>query len=109
MGDLTALAPRARVRGRRSVARVAQWVTTTSYLQRWLVLGGAIGLIAGAAAIAFYSLLVWFTHLFLTDLVGRGIHLSAVTSDVPPGSEHFLDRRLRHRATAPLTRACFSP
>ncbi len=70
MGDLTALLLRARVRGRRSVARVAQWVATTSYLQRWLVLGGAIGLIAGAGAIAFYSLLVWFTHLFLTDLVG---------------------------------------
>lgn len=70
MGDLTSLALRARVRSRRSVARVAQWVATTSYLQRWLVLGGAIGLIAGAGAIVFYSLLAWFTHLFLTDLVG---------------------------------------
>ncbi len=70
MGDLTALAARARVRGRRSVARVAQWVTTTSYLQRWLVLGGAIGLIAGAGAIAFYSLLVWFTHLSAPAMAG---------------------------------------
>jgi H+/Cl- antiporter ClcA len=70
VGDLTGLTQRSRDRARRQVARVAQWVATTSYLQRWLVLGSAIGLIAGAGAVVFYSLLVACTHLFLTDLVG---------------------------------------
>ncbi|MGH9114616.1 MAG: chloride channel protein, partial [Acidimicrobiales bacterium] len=68
---------RVRARGRRSAARVAQWVTTTTYLQRWLVLGGAIGLIAGCGAIVFYSLLIAFTHLLLTDLVGYQVPTAA--------------------------------
>jgi len=52
------------------VARVAGWVTTTTYLQRWLVLGTAIGAIAGLGAVVFYDLLGVATHVFLRDLVG---------------------------------------
>jgi CIC family chloride channel protein len=55
------------------VAKIAGWVTTTTYLRRWLVLGSAIGLIAGLGAIVFYDLLGFATHVLLRDLVGYSV------------------------------------
>lgn len=58
-------------------ARVASWVSTTTYLRRWLVLGAAIGAIAGLGAVVFYTLLTLATHWFLSDIVGYTASVSA--------------------------------
>jgi CIC family chloride channel protein len=43
---------------------------STRYLARWLVLGTAIGLVAGIGAIVFYVAIEFATHLFLGQIVG---------------------------------------
>jgi CIC family chloride channel protein len=43
---------------------------STRYLARWLVLGSAIGLVAGIGAIVFYLAIEFTTHLFLGQIVG---------------------------------------
>jgi chloride channel protein, CIC family len=40
------------------------------YLTRWLLLGTAIGAVAGLGAIVFYLAIDWSTHFFLGELVG---------------------------------------
>jgi chloride channel protein, CIC family len=52
------------------MARVSRWLSSTSYLQKWLVLGVLIGTAAGVGAIVFYEALIACTHLFLGVLAG---------------------------------------
>jgi H+/Cl- antiporter ClcA len=52
------------------MARASRWLAGTSYLQKWLVLGVLIGVMAGTGAIVFYEALVGATHLFLVVLAG---------------------------------------
>jgi chloride channel protein, CIC family len=51
-------------------ARAGRSLTRASYLRKWVLLGGAIGIIAGFGAVAFYELLRVSTWLFLHLLVG---------------------------------------
>ncbi len=48
----------------------ARWVSNAPYLEKWLVLGIAIGAIAGVGAIAFFAALSACTHLLLGTLAG---------------------------------------
>jgi H+/Cl- antiporter ClcA len=50
--------------------RLGGWVRRRSYLPKWLVLGSAIGVIAGLGAVAFYWALREAGHLLLDDLGG---------------------------------------
>jgi CIC family chloride channel protein len=50
--------------------RASQWVSTTTYLQKWIVLGVVLGIIAGGGAIVFYEALKAATHLFLGIIAG---------------------------------------
>jgi H+/Cl- antiporter ClcA/CBS domain-containing protein len=52
------------------LARASRWLSGTSYLQKWLVLGVLIGTMAGVGAIVFYEALEAATHLFLGVLAG---------------------------------------
>jgi H+/Cl- antiporter ClcA len=51
-------------------ARLGRWLSAGSYLRKWLVLGIAIGVVAGLGAIVFYEALVLSTRFFLGVLVG---------------------------------------
>ena len=53
----------ARLRGLRTQA--AHQVATASYVRKWVVLGGIIGIIAGLGAVAFFEALKATTYLFL--------------------------------------------
>jgi chloride channel protein, CIC family len=55
---------------RRLEGRAGAWVKSLPYLPRWLVLGGAIGVIAGLGAIVFFETLSLATHFFLGFLAG---------------------------------------
>jgi len=43
---------------------------STRYLTKWLLIAGAIGIVAGLGAIVFYTAIDWSTGFFLGDLVG---------------------------------------
>jgi CIC family chloride channel protein len=58
------------VRLREISARLGRWITSASYLQKWIVLGVGLGLIAGLGAVVFYETLTAATHLFLGVLAG---------------------------------------
>ncbi len=51
-------------------ASLGEWLSDASYIQRWLVLGTALGAIAGLGAVVFYSALALATHLLLGSLGG---------------------------------------
>lgn len=80
---------RSRLRALR--AGVGQSVATSSYLRKWLVLGMAIGLIAGLGAVALYSALAaasWvFLHLVagydVPQAVGEGVRRAAGAATRP--------------------------
>ncbi len=55
---------------RAAMTRASRWLGRASYLQKWLVLGGLIGAMAGVGAIVFYEALLGATHLFLGVLAG---------------------------------------
>lgn len=55
---------------RADAARFGSWIERSSYLRKWLVLAGAIGLIAGLGAVVFYNALVAAMHFFLGSLGG---------------------------------------
>ena len=65
--------PSRSVRARGSAAAVGRWVRSASYLQRWIVLGVAIGAIAGLGAVAFYEALRVCTRFFLEVLAGYSV------------------------------------
>ncbi|TWP36065.1 chloride channel protein [Leekyejoonella antrihumi] len=46
------------------------WIRRTSYLKKWVVLGTAIGVIAGLGAVVFYMALQAAGHLLLDDIGG---------------------------------------
>ncbi|HUY29528.1 MAG TPA: chloride channel protein [Acidimicrobiales bacterium] len=56
--------------GRRVLAWASRRLAAASYLRRWLVLGAAIGAIAGCGAVLFYEALHLATHLLLASLGG---------------------------------------
>ncbi len=51
-------------------ARAGRWLSTASYLKKWIVLGVVIGVVAGLGAVVFYEALVLCTRFFLGVLVG---------------------------------------
>ena len=56
--------------GRRFTGRALAGVRSSPYLRKWLVLGTAIGVVAGLGAVVFYDGLRLATHLLLTDVGG---------------------------------------
>lgn len=62
---------------RTALASIAQSLAAASYLRRWLILGSAIGLIAGGGALLFYTLLTTASHLFLGVLAGYQVPMPA--------------------------------
>ncbi len=60
---------------------------SASYLQRWIVLGIAIGFIAGLGAVVFYEALRLCTHFFLQTLAGYSVPTPAAEGHVA-GSAH---------------------
>jgi len=52
------------------MAAASRWLADASYLQKWLVLGLLIGVMAGVGAVVFYEALLGATHLFLGVLAG---------------------------------------
>jgi CIC family chloride channel protein len=66
------------MRSRTLQVRLGRWLTTATYTQKWLVLGTAIGIIAGLGAIVFYEALRLATYVLLQLLAGYQVPLPAV-------------------------------
>lgn len=62
--------PSPSVRARGGAAAVGRRLRSSSYLQRWVVLGISIGAIAGVGAVVLYEALRLCTHFFLEVLAG---------------------------------------
>ena len=69
-------------------AAAGGWVRRSSYLQKWVVLGTAIGVIAGLGAVVFYIALQAAGHLLLEDLGGYVIPLPS-SEGGGTGSGHY--------------------
>ncbi len=69
-GDDVTRRPALSVKARAFGARAGRWLSGTSYLKKWVVLGAVIGVIAGLGAVVFYEALVLSTRFFLGFLVG---------------------------------------
>ena len=61
-------------------------IARASYLRKWLLLGAAIGVIAGLGAVAFYELLKVSTWLFLHLLVGYDAPAARGEASIRPSS-----------------------
>src|SRR5579875_1519279 len=70
------------------LAPLAAWARSSPYLRKWLLLGSAIGVIAGLGAVVFYSALGAATHLLLGDLAGYRIP-TPFGERTSPGSSYF--------------------
>ena len=74
MGPVGDERPQARlspaVRARALTAHAGRWLSSASYLKKWIVLGVVIGAVAGLGAIVFYEALVLCTRFFLGVLAG---------------------------------------
>ena len=79
--------PTRSVRARGIAAELGRWIRSASYLQRWIVLGVAIGAIAGLGAVVFYEALRLCTHLFLEVLAGYTVPTPAAEGHAG-GSAH---------------------
>ncbi|WP_265123694.1 chloride channel protein [Hoyosella sp. YIM 151337] len=55
---------------RSSAGWFVNWVRSTSYLKKWIVLGTAIGMIAGLGAALFLTMLMGASHLLLETIGG---------------------------------------
>jgi CIC family chloride channel protein len=64
-------------------AGFGRWISGTSYVKRWAILGVAIGVIAGLGAVVFFRLLLLSTHLLLGDIAGY-------TVPTPIGEGHVI-------------------
>lgn len=67
---------------------VGSWVRRSPYFRKWLVLGAAIGAIAGLGAVVFYSALALATHVFLGVIAGYQPPTPA-GEGLALGSRHF--------------------
>ena len=74
-------------RARAGAAVAGRWIRSSSYLQRWIVLGIAIGTIAGTGAVVLYEALRLCTHFFLEVLAGYQVPTPAGEGHVG-GSAH---------------------
>ncbi len=72
---------------RRAAAGMGRRLRSASYLQRWIVLGIAIGAIAGLGAVVFYEALRICTHFFLQTLAGYNVPTPAAEGHTA-GSAH---------------------
>lgn len=70
-------------------ARATKWLASASYGQKWLVLGAAIGVIAGLGAVVFYQALQISTHFFMQTLAGYTQPTPAGEGSLA-GSAHFV-------------------
>ncbi|MDN5764310.1 MAG: chloride channel protein [Humibacillus sp.] len=77
-----------RVQLRSVGAGAGRWVGRSSYLKKWLVLGTAIGIIAGLGAVVFYIALETAGNLLLRDLGGYVVPLPAAEGGTL-GSGHY--------------------
>ena len=75
--QLGSLGAPVRIRLRAIRSAVGQSVATAPYLRKWLVLGLAIGVIAGLGAVALYEALAFATWVFLHLLGGFDVPRSA--------------------------------
>ena len=75
------------MRAHAAAAAVGKWLRSSSYLQRWIVLGIAIGAIAGLGAVVFYEALRLCTHFFLEVLAGYTVPTPAAEGHAA-GSAH---------------------
>ncbi|MEO7123044.1 MAG: chloride channel protein [Lacisediminihabitans sp.] len=80
--------PSIRVRLRAGGASIGTWVRQSNYLQKWLVLGTFIGIIAGLGAVVFYTMLRWASELFLGGIGGYFVPQPAA-EDGFLGTSHF--------------------
>lgn len=69
-------------------AAAGGWVRRSGYLQKWVVLGVVIGIIAGLGAVAFYVALQTAGHLLLEDLGGYVVPTAAAEGGAQ-GSGHY--------------------
>lgn len=79
--------PSRSIRARRGAAALGRRLRSASYLQRWIVLGIAIGAIAGLGAVVFYEALRLCTHFFLQTLAGYSVP-TPVAEGNAAGSAH---------------------
>ena len=78
--------PRERLRA--GGATIGRWTRGASYLQKWVLLGSLIGVIAGLGAALFYAALRGATRLFLGVLAGYRVPEPAGEGNYV-GSAHF--------------------
>ncbi len=88
MTALNAPHPGIRVRLRAGGASIGRWVSRAGYLQKWLVLGTFIGIIAGLGAVVFYTLLRLAGDLFLGLIAGYFVPQPAAEGGFL-GTAHF--------------------
>jgi H+/Cl- antiporter ClcA/predicted transcriptional regulator len=62
---------------RSAQVRIARWLASATYTQKWLVLGTIVGIIAGLGAVVFYEALRLATYVFLQLLAGYKVPLPA--------------------------------
>jgi H+/Cl- antiporter ClcA len=86
-GEAANARPARSVRARGVAAALGRWIRGASYLQRWIVLGIAIGAIAGTGAIVFFEALQLCTHFFLEVLAGYRVPTPKGEGDLA-GSVH---------------------
>jgi len=58
------------LRVRRPQTRVARWLASATFAQKWLVLGTMVGIIAGLGAVVFYDALRLASYVFLQVIAG---------------------------------------
>jgi len=59
------------IRGLQS--RIARWLASTTYTQKWLVLGTIVGIVAGLGAVVFYEALRLASYVFLQVIAGYSV------------------------------------
>ncbi|MGI8854597.1 MAG: chloride channel protein [Thermomicrobiales bacterium] len=76
-------------------ASIERGLESTRALRKWVVLGLAIGVIAGLGAVVFYSALEWATKLLIGGIAGY-------YPPKPAGEGETLVRAIRHRWLIPV-------